>query len=199
MIYLSGHIGAMRHPRLGFLITPDLRQAAPEGCAFAADNGCFSNPRGYSDDHYLRFLDGLPRAALFAPAPDIVGNHVATIKRSGPMLRRIRDAGYRAAFCAQDGWEDQSTPWDELDVLFIGGSTAFKFRAGREAAHAAKRRGKSVHMGRVNSLDRLRAATAIGCDTADGTFLRFGPNTNTPRLLAWLDDLDRAPMLPEAA
>jgi hypothetical protein len=45
-------------------------------------------------------------------------------------------------------------------------------------------------MGRVHSLDRLRAAVGIGCDSADGTFLRFGPDTNWPRLKYWLDHLD---------
>ena len=42
-------------------------------------------------------------------------------------------------------------------------------------------------MGRVNSLKRLRYADAIGCDSADGTYLTYGPGHRTcPRLLAWL-------------
>jgi hypothetical protein len=32
-------------------------------------------------------------------------------------------------------------------------------------------------MGRVNSLKRLRYASAIGCDTADGTYVAFAPDT----------------------
>ena len=50
----------------------------------------------------------------------------------------------------------------------------------------AKRRGKHVHMGRVNSLTRLRYADHIGCDSADGTYLVFGPDVNLPKLLDWL-------------
>lgn len=41
-------------------------------------------------------------------------------------------------------------------------------------------------MGRVNSLRRLRHAAAIGCDSADGTYLAFGPDRNLPRLLDWI-------------
>jgi len=39
---------------------------------------------------------------------------------------------------------------------------------------------------RVNSLRRLRHAAAIGCESADGTFLAYGPDRNLPTLLGWL-------------
>jgi hypothetical protein len=58
--------------------------------------------------------------------------------------------------------------------------------AARALTAEAKARGKHVHMGRVNSLRRLRYADAIGCDSADGTFLAFGPDINLPPLLGWL-------------
>ena len=198
VIYLSGHVGAMRHPRLGFMLTPDTAYLVPDA-TIAADNACFSNPDRYSDERYLCFLDRLPAdRCLFATAPDVVGDHAATVELSLPMLRRLHAAGFPAAFCAQDGWEEETTPWDDLDVLFVGGTTEFKFRGGRDAVYAAKRRGKQAHMGRVNSLARLAAAAAIGCDSADGTFLRFGPDVNTPRLFAWLEQLTREPMLADA-
>ena len=170
--------------------------AIPDGVQVAADNARFSNPKAYSNERYLAHLSKVsPSRWLFAPAPDVVGDHQATVALSRPMLRRIRDAGVSPAFCAQDGWDDRTTPWDDFDVLFVGGTTEFKFRAGREAVHAAKRRGKRAHMGRVNSKERLRAAASIGCDTADGTFIRFAPDANAPRVLAWLDSLDHEPML----
>ena len=54
----------------------------------------------------------------------------------------------------------------------------------------AKAHGKWVHMGRVNSLKRLQYAAAIGCDSADGTYLTFGPAKNLPRLLGWLAEVN---------
>jgi hypothetical protein len=36
----------------------------------------------------------------------------------------------------------------------------------------------------------------MGCDTADGTFLAFGPDINTPRLARWVADLTTTPHLP---
>lgn len=55
-----------------------------------------------------------------------------------------------------------------------------------------------VHMGRVNSKKRLDTARAMGCDSVDGTYLTFGPDTNLPRLLSWLAAAAREPMLLEA-
>jgi hypothetical protein len=43
-------------------------------------------------------------------------------------------------------------------------------------------------MGRVNSLRRHRYAAAIGCDSADGTYLTRGPDENLPKLLGWVRD-----------
>ena len=77
-------------------------------------------------------------------------------------------------------------PWDDFDVLFLGGDTAWKLGpAARQLAAEARQRGKGVHMGRVNSLKRYRYADAIGCTSADGTFLRFGPDIRLPELLSW--------------
>lgn len=50
-------------------------------------------------------------------------------------------------------------------------------------------------MGRVNSRTRLGIAEWFGCDSADGTYLAYGPDKNLPRLLRWLDELDRRPSL----
>jgi len=196
IIYLSGCVVDARHPKLGFLLTPDMGNSIPEDTMVAADNGCFTNPSGYSDVRYMEHLRRFPHnRTIFAAAPDVVGDHDATVERSSPVLRMIRSLGLRAAFVAQDGWDEASTPWDDLDAIFVGGSTGFKFRSGRCAVAAAKRRGKWAHMGRVNSLERLRAARSIGCDSADGTFLRFGPDVNWPRLSRWLNDLDQQPEL----
>lgn len=192
MIYLSGVLNDYMHPRYGFIITPRRRQPIPSIGPVAADNDCFNNPESYSDERYEAFLRTMPpERTLFATAADVLGDHAATVQRSKLPLRKIRAIGLKAAFVAQDGWNEKTTPWDEFDVLFVGGTTEFKFRAGRHAAIAAKRRGKAVHMGRVNSLRRLRAAFSIGCDTVDGTFLKFAPDKNWTRFCRWFDSLER--------
>jgi hypothetical protein len=193
VIYLSGCMAPTRHPRLGFLMTPDRGDVIPaDEVLVAADSGCYANPENYTDERYLAKLDRMPRErTLFATAPDVLGDHAATIERAVPMLRVIRALGLKAAFVAQDGWSETNTPWEEFDAMFIGGSTEFKFRGGREAVFAAHLRGKWAHMGRVNSLGRLRAAVGIGCNSADGNFLRFAPKENWQRMCRWFDAIDR--------
>lgn len=196
MIYLSGCKVRHRHPRLGFLMTPDRGDSVPTDTWVAADNACFANPKAYTDQRYFKFLQKMPiERTLFATAPDVLGDHKATVGRSLPVLREICLMGFKAAFVAQDGWQEHDTPWDDFDVIFIGGSTKFKFRDGRKAVVAARRRGKRVHMGRVNSLDRLRASVSIGCDSADGNLLKFGPDVNWPRVKYWLDHITDKPEL----
>jgi hypothetical protein len=200
VIFLSGSIRPnLKHSRLGFMLTPRMGQTQPSDTVWAADNGRFSAPHLYTDDGYLRWLATRdPTDCLFAVAPDVLADHKATVALSRPMLLRIRNAGYRVAFVAQDGWDEATAPWDEFDVLFIGGTTAFKLGRGGDAILAARQRRKPVHMGRVNSYRRLRLAAAVGCSSADGTFLKFGPDINEPRMLRWLDQLSAIQFLPMA-
>lgn len=162
---------------------------------------------------------------LFATAPDVVGNAAATLARSAPWLPKIRELGYPAALVAQNGIEDLDIPWDSFDCLFIGGSLEcvpcrFVWPAGikpnrgekcpscsralrewklgaaaRALIREAKDRGKWVHAGRVNSGKRYLIMAGLGCDSADGTFLTFGPKKNLPRLRGWLADHQAQPQL----
>ena len=183
----------MRDALLGLIDQPNQNKvtqvvAAHEaGAAWCADNGCFSDR--WDEGKWWAFLtDNADRTSscLFAVAPDVVGDAAATLEKSAPWLPQIRALGYPVAFVAQDGLEVLPVPWDDFDALFIGGSTKWKLgHHAREIAAEAKRRGKWVHMGRVNSERRFRYAAAIGCDSADGTYLTFGPDVNLPKLLSW--------------
>jgi hypothetical protein len=181
---------AMRRGLIGHITTPASNNTVERGVDWAADNGCFG--AGYpGDDSYLSWLAGLAdqrvRRCAFAVAPDVVGDAAATLERSTPMLSRIRTLGYPVAFVAQNGLEDLAVPWDSFDAFFLGGDTAWKLGPYcRALAAEARHRGKWVHMGRCNSAKRLRYAHAIGCHSADGTYLAFGPDENLPKLLAWL-------------
>lgn len=186
---------AIKTGRLAFIDTPAQGNKRPEGVVWCADNGCFGK---HFDEQ--RWWDWLVRHSVdagscaFATAPDVVGDAEATLARSLPWLPRIRGLGYPAAYVAQDGAE--TLPWDEFDVLFIGGTTAFKLGASARALVVeAKARGKRVHMGRVNSGRRFRYAEAIGCDSVDGTYLVFGPTVNLPKLMGWVRDLEDNPAL----
>jgi hypothetical protein len=203
MIYLSGvpHQSVLNTGRedLGVILTPRMGNTLDlAGTVWAADTGCYSEPKSYNDDRYIAFLKARRRwsnRCLFATAPDVVGDASATWVRSWPMFPRIRAAGFKVALVAQDGIESGPVAWQAFDVLFIGGTTKWKLsHHAREMATEAKAHGMHVHMGRVNSLKRLQSAAMKGCDSADGTFLKVAPDENVPRLMNWLKKLDQAPV-----
>jgi len=193
-IYLSGASRPELESRsgFGFMRTPQIKNRPLAG-PWAADTGLFSakGERAFNLDSYLAWLDSQDASTcLFATAPDKICDPVETLRRSAPVFAAIRERGYKPAFVAQDGLEHiaDQIPWDDFDVLFIGGSTEWKLGPAAAAlVREAKSRGKLVHMGRVNSERRYQYAARIGCDSVDGTFLAFGPEKNLPRLTGWVE------------
>jgi hypothetical protein len=130
---------------------------------------------------------------LFVCAPDVVGDAEATLGLAVPMAKEIRGRGWPVALVGQDGMEHMDVPWHLFDWLFVGGSTDWKLGVGGRALVAhAKALGKKVHVGRVNSLVRYRyCAHALGADSADGTYLAFGPDVLLPNVLSWVRAADQ--------
>ena len=61
-------------------------------------------------------------------------------------------------------------------------------KAAAALSRAARSAGKWVHMGRVNSLRRFERARYMGCHSADGTYIKYDPNINMPKMptrLCW--------------
>lgn len=177
---------------IGAMLAPGGGSNVPPGTLYGCDNGRFGKGWPGHAEWILWVRRRVERFGvqhcLFAVAPDVPMNAVATLDESLPWLCEIRDIGIPAAFAAQDGSEaSKMIPWDAFDVLFLGGSTSWKIGPeARSLASEAMRRGKAVHMGRVNSGKRFRLAREMGCQSVDGTFLAFGPNKNLPRLMKWL-------------
>jgi hypothetical protein len=200
---------AMRAGLIDSMTGPYQGNTLPCGVAWGADNGKFAvnGPRvdWLGHERWLAWLTARAdrygaHLCRFAVAPDVPFDAAGTLAESLPWMPAIRALGLPAAFAAQDGCEQAGLPWDEIDVLFLAGSDAWKLGpTARRLTQEAHERGKWVHMGRVNSRKRLTIARTFGCNSADGTYLRFGPDTNLPKLLGWLSDASRHPMLTEAA
>lgn len=182
-LFTNGTLGLMCQPGSGY---------RPERAkVWAADNGCFGKYVG--DVKWLAWLEkhsAHSGSCLFATAPDVVGDAQATLDRSRPFLPVIRRMGYKAALVAQDGLECLDVPWDEFDVLFIGGSTEWKLSPAAFGLLAeAKRRGKGTHVGRVNYRKRITYVRGLDCvDSIDGTRLGFGSDVHLRPLLAALSE-----------
>lgn len=185
----AGRLGMIATPAQGNKILPDYQHVI-------IDNGVFGDTYP-GDQPYLRMLAGIREQLgdaadnlIFATAPDVVGDHWATWARSRPILPRIRALGYATAFVAQDGMETDHScwMWDEIDALFIGGSTEWKLSAeAAEIARAARAMGKWVHVGRVSSLMRyVHAAVEMEAHSVDGTYITKAPDKNLENVLSWI-------------
>lgn len=175
----------MRSGLLGQMTTPFAGNRLEPGVPFGLDNGCWSSS-GWNETQWRRTLERYADVpgCLFAVVPDVVANAAATDELWDRWAPVVRDHGYRPAYVLQNGCE-QLPP--DAEASFTGGTTSWKLgEEARELVRTAKERGLWCHMGRVNSLRRLRIAALDGYDSVDGTYLAFGPDQNLPRLLTFL-------------
>lgn len=200
---------------LGHLLTPSngntIESLLATGLPIAIDNGAFAFfQRGVSFDWkaYTAFVasiadvwhtDARLRERLrFVTAPDAVGDWRTTARmwRTWVQLLDRRMQPLPWAYVAQNGQVANRLPfqgdpragrWVGVGALFIGGDTAWKLSAHAQAmVMDAKRHGRWVHVGRVNSLRRLRHIDAWGVDSFDGGQFSMFPDTYIPRYLALL-------------
>ncbi|QAV20136.1 hypothetical protein PC41400_21695 [Paenibacillus chitinolyticus] len=176
----SDNIGGLLTPRAG-----NLSYYTTSGIPWAADNDCFN---GFDENRFMSMLDRMRGSnPTFVTAPDIVGDAMGTLDMFLHWEPVIHSYGLPIAFVLQDGQEKLCMPWGKLDAVFIGGSTDYKLGPEiRWLVREAKWRGKWVHMGRVNSLQRLSYARDIGCDSVDGTGYSRFPDANIPEALNFL-------------
>jgi hypothetical protein len=198
VIYLSGcvtqsllalprdDVGVMFQPGMGNDTKPLMFRR------WAADNGCFAQGERFDAGDWIEWLASLRRfrsTCLFAVAPDVMGDWQATWERSSAFLPTIRQLGFRAALVAQNGMPLRLLDLAGFDALFVGGTNEWRDQTNEPQRLIAKaqRRGKWTHWGRVNTDWAIDRAWKSGCDSADGTFLAYGPDRNLRQLLGWLD------------
>lgn len=179
---------------LGRLFVPvhrgSIQATIDAGIPCAGDNGCFGGLDQKAVMSLLRSLKGR-RELLFFPPPDVVGDARATRERFDEWEPIVREHGLRVAYVLQDGPDHDKVepPWDRMDALFIGGKSD-RWKVGpfvRAVVRKAKALGKWVHMGRVNSVKRVRTAYLMGCDSVDGSGLGRFADTKLPKILAFLN------------
>lgn len=180
------------HPHLGRLVQPkDCAQVArthEQGYPWAADNDAFNGWDEAAELRYVRMLEVITDVpgCRFVTLPDVVGDAAATAMFCEHYLPHLRERRLPVALVAQDGVGDQVVPWEEIDALFIGGTTDFKMGdEAAEVAREAKRRDKWLHMGRVNSQKRVAYAASLGCDSFDGSGFSKWSKTWLHKGLAW--------------
>ncbi len=180
---------------VGHLVTPANRNAlASLPLPYAADNGCFG---GFNESAFRKFLDKLAaaeRKPMWVCAPDCVGSAEITLDYWPRWSMVIAGLGLEPCFVLQDGMERRELP--DARAFFVGGTTKWKLSGHVIGlAEEVKNRGAWLHVGRVNSLRRLRFAYQIGADSVDGScFSRWG-NVFLKWALHHVNHLKQQPLL----
>ncbi len=166
--------------RYGFLLTVGSSRAIPADYSgdIGVDNGCFS---GFREKEFRKLL-GLARRherlIRFVAAPDVVADGAATLALFDQWRQIIREQHQLpVALVLQDGMTGRDIPWPLLDAVFVGGSTEWKLsRVAEELIREAQRRGKWVHVGRVNTRCRITRFRELSVDSIDGTGFNIWPD-----------------------
>lgn len=101
---------------------------------------------------------------MFIVAPDVVGCHDRTLVLWNHYFPLLKEFGFPIAFVAQNGCTIDLIP-ESADWIFVGGIDPWKM----ENIENFVGHGRPVHVGRVNSIGRLKYCESIGVDSVDGT------------------------------
>jgi hypothetical protein len=194
-------IGSFTQPREG--IAADLleRRWRERRWLWACDNDAFN---GFDHVRFMRMvarlatIDGL----AFLTVPDHVGDcHMTNylFVEYWHVLYCWDDVEVPLAWVAQDGAESHHMTDECMNLaecVFLGGSTGWKeSAAAADLAREARRRGRWVHMGRVNTRRRLKYAFELGCDSVDGSGTSRFPDEMLSRFDRWMAELSPQPLL----
>lgn len=146
---------------------------------FAIDNGCFSAWKRGIRWNPAPFLNNLHRCEErglipdFAVLPDIVMGGKRSANNSLEWWRILRKEFPHILFyfAVQDGMDphDQTFLAEDLDGIFVGGSTEWKLETMGQWAEYAKAVGIGIHVGRIGTPDRMVRAYELGIDSIDST------------------------------
>lgn len=149
-----------------------------EGFRYALDNGAwtaFQRGEPFDAAAFERAVARLGPDADWIVAPDIVMGGLASLRFSRQWLHRLRrrralrDQTFLIA--VQNGMEPRHVRrlLGPRTGIFVGGDTSWKLATMAMWARLAHARGAICHVGRVNSVRRIRLCAAAGVDSFDGS------------------------------
>ena len=164
----AGFLFGQYPDRLAHLHSVDRLAEPIQGIPWALDNGvfgAFSTGKEWSEEPLYRFLDRYSAwNPMWVVVPDSIGNRDETLRLWDIHAPAMQAFGVRMAMAVQDGMTADDVP-SEAEVVFIGGSTSWKWRSLPEWTDRFPR----VHVGRVNSMRLLLMAENAGAESCDGT------------------------------
>lgn len=157
--------------------------ALENGCRWMLDNGAFSGK--FVFQQWLKNMDRMMKYqhnCLGIICPDSVflnangqfvkGDWERTLENLNRYRDFIVDRGFPVSYVLQDDHPPHLIPYDLFDCLFVGGTTLWKLSYSVESiARVARRNKKYIHVGRVNSVKRMKQC--YWADSYDGNHAKY--------------------------
>jgi hypothetical protein len=150
---------------------------------YALDNGaylCHINKEDFDETAFLDFCARYGQYADWIVIPDVVCDATKTLKGVSIYTKKIRELLPKARLLLV--WQDGMVRSDIIPYLkkgigvFVGGSTEGKLMSMYWIAGLCREYGVWCHVGRVNSIKRLRAVMSCGANSFDGSgIVRYLP------------------------
>ena len=150
----------------------------PERFRYALDNGAWTSfQRGAAFDvpAFDKAIALLGPGADWIVLPDIVAGGLASLRFSLDWLDALRNRpelhGAQYLLAVQNGMEPRHiAPLVGPEIgIFVGGDTPWKLATMATWARLAHERGAICHIGRVNTVRRIRLCAAARADSFDGS------------------------------
>jgi hypothetical protein len=159
-------------------------------CNYACDNGVYvawTRGKAWGEGmhrDYMGMLDKIPQELPpdWVLLPDAVANWPRTMELAQLYLPYLRERNLPVAIALQDGCDFAQALDFAPDWVFVAGSTEWKIANIGAACRFFHPLGVRVHVGRINTMQRMRLAQAAGVDSVDGTTLNKFPAGNLHRI-----------------
>lgn len=140
----------------------------------ALDNGAwgaFQRSEPFDVAAFEKHVGAHGDGAEFVVVPDIVAGGLDSLRVSLDWLPRLAGVAKRRLIAVQDGMSsaDVAPHLSPTAGVFVGGSTEWKLATMRAWGQLARKHGAYLHVGRVNTIRRIRLCQDAGADSFDGT------------------------------
>jgi len=183
----TGYLAGRFPGKIGHLHSPRKNRTPPGPFGFmpyALDNGAFGAGEDWSESDWFGLLEWAKLSGqrpAWTLVPDVVGDRIRTLRKWDIYRHVAARYGWPLAFAVQDGMTTEDVP-NDAEVIFVGGSTEWKWRTVAMWCKAFQR----VHVGRVNTYRRLWECHDAGAESIDGTGWMRGDQRQYCGLLAYL-------------
>lgn len=168
------HYWAGRYGNLGHLYSPSRVERPTPHLPYVLDNGVYAAWAKHREWDEAAFIRHVERYAFneirprWVVVPDAVADRETTLAKWERWAKQLRDEYHLGlALAVQDGMTPDDVRGLAIppDVIFVGGTTKWKW----ESLPIWTAEFDRVHVGRVNSGEKLSLCRSLGVESCDGT------------------------------